>query len=83
MSYYDLGDGDVVHINRSGPTEEIHNEDLGEKWCFVCRSRNRFIYSVTAEIEPSYYAPNPHIKCSRCGAENGDLFPGRIREWEE
>jgi len=82
MSYYDLGDGDVVHINRSGPMRELHREELGERWCFKCRKRRGFAYIVTGEIEPSYYGPSPAVKCNHCGISDGDLFPGREREWE-
>lgn len=72
----------TVYICRPGPMEEIHRESDGERWCFKCRKRREFIYTVTAEIEPSYYDPNPAIRCGTCNTYNGDLGFGRIREWE-
>ena len=82
MTYIELGDGTVAHINRPGRTREIHREELGERWCFHCRKRRDFAYTVTGEIEPSYYGPNPDVKCNHCGTSDGDLFPGRERVWE-
>lgn len=82
MSYHQLHDGAVVHINRPGATYVIRRKELGERWCFRCRERRNFIYTLTAEVEPSYYDPNPDVKCGHCGKSDGDLFPGREREWE-
>jgi hypothetical protein len=69
-----------LHILRT-PMKEIHREEIGERWCFVCRKRVQFLYLVHATVEPSYYDPNPSIECER-GHSDGDLFPGRIREWD-
>lgn len=77
----DLG-GTVVSINRPGATHEIHRESNGTHWCFRCRSRQEFFFIVTAEIEPSYYGPNPCVRCASCNADDGDCFPGTSREWE-
>lgn len=70
------------HISYSGPRKTLREDDLGEKWCFRCRTRRRFTEKLTAEIEPSYYDPIPEISCSE-GHVNGDLFPGWIRTWDE
>jgi hypothetical protein len=37
---------------------------------------------VTAPVGPSYYGPNPSIRCASCGTTDADLFPGRVREWD-
>lgn len=65
------------------PMEEIHRESLGERWCFTCRKRREFLYLVHRTVEPSYYDPNPSIRCGSCNTVSGDLFPGREREWSE
>lgn len=65
-----------------GPMQELKREDLGERWCFVCRKRKPFVFLITAPIEPSYYEPNASVECDR-GHYDGDLFPGRYREWVE
>lgn len=72
----------TLHISWTGPTEVIHRESEGVKWCFQCRKRVEFEYTVTREIEPSYYDPNPSIHCVPAGHWNGDLFPGYTREWD-
>ena len=77
----DIG-GTVVHISYGPETEEIVRRSEGEKWCFCCRKRREFFYVVTAPIEPSYYGPDPDVKCGTCNSSDSDLFPGRIREWE-
>lgn len=64
------------------PMREIHRESRGERWCFKCRKRREFFYIVTAPVEPSYYGPNPSIRCSVCNLDDGDCFPGSSREWE-
>lgn len=66
-----------------GPAMEVVSEDdRGERWCFTCRQRRPFTLTVTAPVEPSYYGPSFSIHCDR-GHDDGDLFPGRIREWSE
>lgn len=76
-------DGRAVHINFAGPTKEIHREPKGVRWCFTCRKRQEFFLIVTADVEPSYYPPNPSIRCASCNTDDGDCFPGTSREWEE
>ena len=53
------------------------------RWCFKCRKRREFVFVVMAEIEPSYYEPNPFVRCVVCKTDDGDCFPGRYREWGE
>lgn len=79
---YNIG-GSVVHVNHGPTMEEIVNRVDGEtRWCFVCRKHREFRYIVTAPAEPSYYGPNPDVRCGHCKSSDGDLFPGRFREWE-
>lgn len=77
-----IGDS-VVHINR-GPAmvEVVRRRDGEARWCFRCRKRREFLYIVTAPAEPSYYGPNTDIRCGTCNTSDGDLFPGREREWD-
>lgn len=70
----------MIHITRT-PMKTIHDEPDSERWCFSCRARREFRYVVKAAVEPSYYDPNPSIRCGTCGLMDGDLFPGRTREW--
>lgn len=71
-----------IHILRI-PMKLIRSRDDGERWCFVCRKRVRFLYEIHAPIDPmSWYGPNPSIKCEH-GHLDGDCFPGREREWSE
>ena len=49
-------EGGVV-ICRPGRFEEIRREEIGERWCFLCRKRRMFVYVVVREVEPSYYDP--------------------------
>ena len=62
--------------------KEIRRDDLGERWCFRCRKRCPFTFTVSAPVEPSNYGPSASVSCDR-GHDDGDLFPGRYREWEE
>jgi hypothetical protein len=55
----------------------------GVRWCFCCRKRVEFHYIVMVPDGESWYGPYPEIKCSGCNQIDGDLFPGRTREWEE
>lgn len=69
-----------LHICRT-PLETIADEPNGEpRWCFRCRKQVAFRYIVRATSEPSYYEPVPEIRCEH-GHPDGDLFPGRSREW--
>lgn len=71
-----------VHIHRT-PMREIHRESYGERWCFTCRKRREFIYTISATVEPSYYDPNAAVHCGTCGTFDGDVFPGCSREWSD
>lgn len=68
-------------ICRPGPMEEVYREELGERWCFVCRKRVPFTLRVMREVEISYYEPNLTVRCTRQGHIDGDCFPGTAREW--
>lgn len=70
----------TLHICRE-EMREVHREDIGRRFCFYCRKHVEFMYVVTAPVRLSYYGPNPSIQCPR-GHVDGDLFPGRVREWE-
>jgi hypothetical protein len=62
---------------------EVSREPDGEpRWCFRCRAIRGFVYVVIAPVGPSYYDPNAYVKCGTCDLTDGDLFPGRFREWE-
>lgn len=71
----------ALHILRV-PTHVISEKSLGERWCFYCRKRIEFVLRVHLPDDPmSYYGPHASIKCEQ-GHHDGDLFPGRTREWE-
>ncbi len=72
----------TIHIHWTEPQEEVVREDIGERWCFQCRKRREFQYVVMAPVGMSWYGPSPSIRCE-CGAIDGDLFPGREREWSD
>ncbi len=63
---------------------ETHREQDGEvRWCFQCRKPRRFDRVVFTPTDPvSYYGPSGSIRCGACHFPDGDLFPGRCREWE-
>jgi hypothetical protein len=62
---------------------EVVNRPDGEvRWCFVCRKRREFRYIVMAPVTMDWYGPYADIKCAHCRTSDGDLFPGREREWE-
>lgn len=65
------------------PMKEVTREPSGERWCFTCRKRREFEFVVMAPAEPSYYGPSPSMECTTCKTSDGDLFPGREREWED
>lgn len=66
------------------PMKELTRKPDGEpRWCFGCRKVRDFVFVVSGSVEPSYYAPNPSIRCEHCDLHDGDLFPGRLREWSE
>lgn len=71
----------TVYICRE-EMREVHRESLGERWCFRCRKRREFLYIVTAPVAPSYYGPNPSIRCASCDQIDGDVGFGGGREWE-
>lgn len=55
----------------------------GVRWCFACRRRVEFVRIVMVPDGLSYYGPTVDVRCSECGVIDGDLFPGRYREWDE
>lgn len=75
-------DDGTVTICGPGATEEVVRRDDGERWCFQCRARVPFQFVVTRDVEPSYYEPNPSIRCAPKGHYDGDVGFGAVREWE-
>jgi hypothetical protein len=73
----------TLHIHRV-PTHVVSRRTLpGQRWCFVCRKRVDFTMTIHAPDDPvSYYGPHASIECEH-GHSDGDIFPGRIREWDE
>jgi hypothetical protein len=71
--------GDAI-VCGPGMREVAREESAGIQWCFRCRKRVEFTDRLMADIQPSYYEPNWVRKCPK-GHEDGDLFPGRWREF--
>lgn len=86
-----------IHILHT-PMTEVSRTDDGERWCFRCRARRRFLRVVetpivvswcdlaTREVEfntGAYYGPSMEVVCGTCGRVDGDCFPGTWREWGE
>lgn len=76
-----VGD-DSLTLCYGPPMRQIRRDELPERWCFTCRQRRPFLFLVTAPAVPSYYGPSASVRCDR-GHDDGDLFPGRFREWSE
>lgn len=68
-----------------GPeTERVKDEVDGDpRWCFTCRKVREFRFTIDMPTGVSYYGPNVAIRCGTCGKDDGDMFPGRYRIWEE
>ena len=62
-------------------TREVARRPEGERFCFICRTRRAFLRIVDAPVGMSYYGPSTRIECGTCATIDGDLFPGREREW--
>lgn len=72
----------TLHVHRVHTRVFAQRQD-GLRWCFRCRKRVTFTRTVHVPTDPmSYYGPHTTIECER-GHGNGDLFPGRWREWAE
>ncbi len=71
-----------IHIHRV-PTRIVAAKPHGkERWCFVCRKRTRFTITTHVPNDPmSYYGPHWTVECAWRHID-GDLFPGRFREWD-
>ncbi len=66
------------------PLKEVMRRTDGDiRHCFHCRVKRRFEYVVMSPVGLSYYGPTPGIECATCHKADGDLFPGREREWED
>ena len=67
--------GPPMRIDRDEPHGEI-------RWCFNCRAKREFRFIVKVPMGMSYYGPEADIVCGHCRTSDGDLFPGRFREWD-
>lgn len=72
----------TIHICWTEPHYEAWRRSIGERWCFKCRKRCDFEHIRTVPAEMSYYGPSDRIECTACRTVDGDLFPGRVREYE-
>lgn len=72
----------TLHIHRV-PTRIYSVRPDGEpRWCFYCRKHVPFTFTVHVPVdERSYYGPHGTVECER-QHRDGDLFPGRWREWD-
>lgn len=73
--------GNVI-VCGPGTLTVLQEKPIGERWCFKCRARVDFVDVLLGEVAPSWYAPQWGVKCVN-GHEDGDLFPGRYREYRE
>jgi len=73
----------ITHICRT-PMIRKWLREWRDSWCFACR-RNvlHHLFLLVPKDPYSYYGPAPSVRCGRCWAMDGDLFPGQEREWEE
>lgn len=59
---------------------EVVREDLGIRFCFVCRCRRGFALVVFTPVDPqSYREPFAQVACAN-GHIDGDLGFGRTRD---
>lgn len=78
-----LYEDETVIMCGPGPlVEKVRKPDGETRWCFQCRARVSFDYVYRDTPEPTYWGGVPSIECRERGHHNGDLFPGRYREWE-
>ncbi len=75
--------GDLAVCSPGKGKEFQCKNDPWEAWCFSCRKRTTHAVFGWVENEPSYYGPNYYTKCLSCKARDSDLFPGRVRTWED
>lgn len=79
MSCTRVGNAVICH---GGSQVELIRRNDGVRWCFSCRGRHEFEFILTGDAEPSYYEPNPSIRCTNCNADDGDCGFGSFRTWE-
>ena len=78
---------DVV-VCRGPKMTEFKRWDEGVHWCFTCRKRVQFwqiLRKASYEDILATYGFWTHSRSIECelGHLDGDLFPGRSREWDE
>lgn len=73
-----------LHVLWTEPHEEVSRTPDGEpRYCYTCRTARPFEHVVMAPVAPSCYGPSHRVACATCTTTDGDLFPGRYREWGE
>jgi hypothetical protein len=79
-----MNDTDAPGGALCGPaTKEATRRPNGHpRWCYHCRTRRTFHFVTRVPDPSSYYGPTPSVECATCGTRDGDMFPGRYREWE-
>lgn len=65
------------------PSRVTRELDGEPRWCFRCRCVRPFEFVVSYPRSTSWYSPTASVRCSKCNMIDGDLFPGRSREWDE
>lgn len=73
----------AIHVLHTTTYIASEREDGEPRWCFYCRKRVPFVRRLHAPVDIySYYGPHVTVKCARRDHSDGDLFPGRFREWD-
>lgn len=59
--------------------------DGERRWCFGCRARRdfRFVVKAPTVLDDMWYGYKAGVFCCTCNLRDGDLFPGRFREWDD
>lgn len=79
-------DGDsrwCFSCRRQQPFEYVVTAPIVSCWCPIDSPRNEQGEGAVEFNTGAWYGPSTQIECCVCHLTDGDLFPGRYREWED
>lgn len=50
-------------------------------YCFHCRKDTAHLQTLVETAAATYWGPKIQVNCGECGAVDGDIFPGRERNY--
>lgn len=74
---------DILLDTESIPVQsvEVWRVQHRTAFCFHCRKDTTHFQTLVEKTTPTYWGPTSKVVCGDCGSIDGDIFPGKDRNY--